>query len=379
LNQKQICILTSGHPPMDDRIFWKFGNSLNDAGYSVTILCSTLQIDSEKNDIRLIGFNGNNFKKKDKIKEFLIHLNSIKPDLIICEEMLPVFAALKHKSQNINVNIVLDITEWYPENVAFKLIGIKRWITYLKLILPYILIINKVDHLIVGETGKLKRYKILSPLKSKTIIGYYPVLKYFKNKKPDITKDEIVFGYAGVITFDRGIINILKISNSIAEKYANKKFKLLIFGSFTYQNEEKDFHQLLKKYQSIQVEFINWTDYDKMSPIIEKMDICFDLRKRTFIYKNSLPIKIFEYMACGKPFIYSDIKPIRDELNFENYGFLVNPENDEELTNAVEKYLKKPELVREHSENSRKLIEENKNWENESKKLISLVNELLTR
>jgi glycosyltransferase involved in cell wall biosynthesis len=115
-----------------------------------------------------------------------------------------------------------------------------------------------------------------------------------------------------------------------------------------------------------------------MSSEIERMDICFDLRHKNFIYNNSLPIKIFEYMACGKPFIFSDVKPIRQELNYKSHGILVNSESEEEIVNAIEVYLKNPGLAIEHSENSRRLIEEKKNWENESKKLVALIEQILS-
>jgi glycosyltransferase involved in cell wall biosynthesis len=291
--------------------------------------------------------------------------------------MLPVFAALKFRKQNPNTKIIFDITEWLPENVAFKFNGLKRWIKYFQLLIPYLYILQKVDHLIIGEVSKSKRYDVIASSKPKTIIGYYPILKYFNHKKPDLFKEEIVLGYAGVITFERGIKNLLNVCKSIAGKYSNKKFKLLLFGKFTYQNEEAEFKKRISATNNLDVEFVDWTDYDKMSSVIEKMDICFDLRIRNFIYSNSLPIKIFEYMACGKPFIYSDIKPIRDEIDFEKYGFLVNPKDETEIVNAIEAYINKPELAIQHSNNARKLIEENKNWESESKKLIELVSKLL--
>jgi glycosyltransferase involved in cell wall biosynthesis len=231
--------------------------------------------------------------------------------------------------------------------------------------------------LIIGEIAKKKRYNLLANSKPKTIIGYYPVLKYFNYKKPDLSKEEIILGYAGVITFERGIINLLKVTKSIADKFPQKKFKLLLFGKFTYQNEEVEFKQEISPIDNLEVEFANWTDYDKMSSVIEGMDICFDLRIRNFIYSSSLPIKIFEYMACGKPFIYSDIKPIRDEMDCNKFGFLVNPENESEIIQAIETYLNNPNLADQHSINARKNIEESKNWESESKRLIELVNKLL--
>lgn len=377
MDKKRICLLTSGHPPFDERIFWKFGQSLNEFGFSVSIFCSTEKINKSYNGISIFGFDGYSYNKKKKIDSFYDLLNQFKPELIICSEMLPIFAALKFKKNNGNTKIIMDITEWFPENVAFKFNGVKRWIKYLQLLLPYFYILQKVDHLIIGEDSKKKRYNIFARSKPKSIIGYYPVIKYFNYKKPDLAKEEIILGYAGAITFERGIINLLRASVSVANRIPKKKFKLLLFGKFTYQNEEVEFRQKTSSINNLEVEFADWTDYDKMSSIIERMDICFDLRERNFIYRNSLPIKIFEYMACGKPFIYSDIKPIRNEINFDKYGFLINPDDESEILGAIENYLNKPDLANQHSINSRRLIEENKNWESESKKLIELVNKLL--
>jgi len=377
LNKKRICLITSGHPPFDERIFWKFSRSLNDAGFSVSIICSTLEINKIVNEVSIVGFDGTIFPKRKKIDTFYSLLNQFNPDLIICSQILTVFAALKLRKQNPNTKIILDITEWFPENVAFKYNGLKRWIKYFQLLLPTFYILQKVDHLIIGEIAKKKRYNLLANSKPKTIIGYYPVLKYFNYKKPDLSKEEIILGYVGVITFERGIINLLKVTKSIADKFPQKKFKLLLFGTFTYKNEELNFKQKISTINNLKVEFAKWTDYDKMSSVIEEMDICFDLRIRNFIYSNSLPIKIFEYMACGKPFIYSDIKPIRDEMDFNKFGCLVKPENESEIVTAIKNYLTNPELANQHSLNSRRLVEESKNWEYESNRLIELVNKLL--
>jgi glycosyltransferase involved in cell wall biosynthesis len=377
LEKKKICLLTSGHPPFDERIFWKFGQSLNDAGFFVSIICSTKEVGKVVNGTSIKGFDGFSYSKKNKIDALNDLITESNPDIIICSEMLPVFAALKFKQQHRDTRIILDITEWFPENVAFKLKGMKRWIKYFKLLIPYVYILQKVDHLIIGEESKKRRYNFLANSKPKTIIGYFPVLKYFNYKKPDLSKEEIILGYAGVITFERGINKLLQVSISIAEKFLQKQFKFLLFGRFTYQNEEIEFKQIVASKNNLEVEFVDWTDYDKMSTVIERMDICLDLRERNFIYSNSLPIKIFEYMACGKPFIYSDIKPIRDEIDYERFGFLVDPENESDIIKVIESYLNNPKLAEEHSINARKLIEENKNWENESKKLIEMVNGLL--
>ncbi len=377
MNPKRICLVTSGHPPLDDRIFWKFSKSLSENGFSVSIICSTTNINQVKDNIQVTGFDGISYSSKNKIVEFYKLIDQFSPHLIICSEMIPVFAALKYRRKNKNAKIILDITELYPENVAFKFKGLKRWLKYVQLVFPYIYSLNRIDQLIIGERTKQNRYKFLSPLKQKTIIGYYPILKFFKYKKPDLSKDELVFGYAGVVTFERGIQKLLDSTIAIAKIFPQKKITLLIFGRFTNQNEETLFRQKATSQKIINVIFENWTDYDKMSSVIERMDICFDLRERNFIYNNSLPIKLFEYMACGKPFIFSDVKPIRGEIDFDKFGFLVNPDQESEIISAIQQYLNNPELAIKHSSNSRSLIEGDKNWKNESKKLIEIITKLL--
>ncbi|MCJ7647306.1 MAG: hypothetical protein MUP85_01710 [Candidatus Lokiarchaeota archaeon] len=66
----------------------------------------------------------------------------------------------------------------------------------MRLFLPYVLILSKVEQLIVGESGKLKRYKFLAPFNSKTIIGYHPIIKYFNYTQPDLLKENIILGFA---------------------------------------------------------------------------------------------------------------------------------------------------------------------------------------
>lgn len=84
MNKKKICILTSGHPPFDERIFWKCGNSIKNAGYDVSIICSTQNIIKEVDGINIIGFDSSVLTPKRKINHFKSLIDSVNPDLIIC-------------------------------------------------------------------------------------------------------------------------------------------------------------------------------------------------------------------------------------------------------------------------------------------------------
>ncbi len=371
---KKTAILTTGHPPFDDRIYWKFAKTLSQ-NFEVAIFCSTQEVNLTSSNIIIKGFNSNLVSRKGKFNKLTNYLKEFKPNIIICAETSAIVSALRYKKKTgANCKIVTDITEWYPENVASKLAGIKKVLIYIFLFLSNIFLTNRVSAIIIGEKGKKRRYDFLAPFKKKIIIGYYPVLKYFEYETKH-SSDDFTMGYAGVINFKRGIMTLLDVLILLKKKHPDKNIKLKITGKFEYENEEKIFKERLKNEDIKNVELLEWTDYDKIYKNLKGMDVCFDLRQLNFIYKNSLPIKFFEYLAAGKPVIYSKIKPL-ESMNIEEFGFLVNPGNKEEVVGAAEKYLTDGELLKKHSLNARKFIEDGNYWEVESKKLVEFLNSL---
>ncbi len=374
---KKIAILTSGHLPFDERIYWKFGISLTENNYSVQIICSTEEIEQENSKISIKGFYSKNLNKRNKITKFIQTLNTFSPDIIICGEMFTILPAFLYKiSRNRNCRIISDITEWYPENVAFKYGIRKKYSIYFFLFILNIILTNLTNGLIIGEKSKKRRYDLIAPFKKKIIISYYPVIKFFNYTAPQYDGKSLILCYAGLINFNRGILRLLKIANLISDRHNDLKVTLRIIGNFQFVHEENIFNELIQTNKKIAIEQFDRTDYNNISNLINDADICFDLRERNFIYDNSLPIKIFEYMACGKPIIFSDIRPIREELGEINCGFLVNPNNKEEIVNKIESYISDKNLLIQHSKNGRSIIENSKNWEEESEKLISFINQL---
>lgn len=367
----RVAILTSGHRPYDERLFWKFGRCLQRNGFDVTIICSTSEINQYTENITVTGFDGSKIKKNAKINKFIGHLENYSPDIIICAEPLPVVASYEYKQKNKCI-IISDITEWYPENYIMKLPLLRRIIEYPFLFLFNIYATNLANALIIGEVTKKVRYNIIAPFKRKIIIGYYPVLEFFNYNPPAIGKD-IILCYAGLMNFSRGIKELYNAALTISRKYKYLKVRLRLIGRFEHPEEELEFDELTSKHDSVHIEKDRWYPYPEFSQALEDVDICFDLRKRNFIYRNSLPIKIFDYMACGKPFIYSDIKPIRKELDVSKFGFLVNPKRQKQIVSAIEKYINDKSLLVTHSANCRREIDNKKNWERECVNLLHFI------
>jgi glycosyltransferase involved in cell wall biosynthesis len=254
--------------------------------------------------------------------------------------------------------------------------GLKKVLAYILLTFLNTCLTNLADALIIGEITKQRRYDLICLFKKKIIIGYYPVHGLFKYSPPQFDGKNLTLCYAGLVSFQRGVKTLVEIARMLAERHKNINIKIKIVGKFQSPVEEKEFDDIASKSTNIKIEKSGWTEYSNISNLIKDADICFDLRERNFIYNNSLPIKIFEYMAAGKPFIFSDIRPIRKELGEITCGFLVDPADKEEIVKKVEAYISTPALLKQHSENGRKIIENGKNWECESEKLISFLEQL---
>lgn len=374
--QNKLSIITSGHPYYDERIFYKFAGSLNKNGFEVAIICSTAETDVEflKDNIHIIGFDGSRLKKFEKINKFFDCLKKTDPSIIICCEPLPILAANKLQKSKRNVKIIYDVTEWYPENVAFKHSALKKLLIYFVLFIFNIFASNLADAIIIGEQGKKRRYDLIAPMKRKQIISYYPVLEHFKFSPREFDGSDLRLCYAGLLKFDRGIQTIYEAVKKLSIKYPQIRFIYKLVGKFETAEEEENFKSLIKKNKTVTVEFFGWTEYPNISNYLVDVNICLDLRIKNFIYDNSLPIKIFEYMACGKPFIFTNVKPICSQPDLLSCGFVVNPSSLDDIVNTISKYIDNKGLISINAKNARKLIETKYNWEKESEKLIELIN-----
>lgn len=377
---KKVVILSSGHPPKDERIFSKIGFSLCTHGYSVVICTSTEELHGIDNSILFDCFDGEKLTKREKISKFFSVLTTHSPDIVISSEPLPILSGYQFK-KNINPAciIISDITEWYPENVAFKYSGIKKWLSYFILSIFNFYATNLCDALIIGEEKKKKRYDLIAPFKLKEIVSYFPRLEYFPFSVNKLYNSEINLGFTGILNNTRGFHKFLTIASILGERQTQLKIKLTIIGKFLTDNDEYLFSNWRNVNPNIEIDFSLWLPYEQLSDKLRRVDIFVDLREVNFVFNNSLPIKIFEYMALGKPVIYSRTSALQDFFDEFSFGKLVNPADTKEIISAIEYYLFKPEEMKKQGILGRTLVEEKYNWNTCETKLLNFIRRIQTK
>lgn len=133
-----------------------------------------------------------------------------------------------------------------------------------------------------------------------------------------------------------GLEYLIKAAPSILKKVPNTKFILIGDG------KEKEFIiQLINKLKLSNDFFFHDTIPHKEIPIyINACDVCVILKRKDI---PGSPLKLREYMACGKPVIATRSTDF-NILNESNAGILVNPENTVELSNAIVELLNNKNL-----------------------------------
>ena len=164
-------------------------------------------------------------------------------------------------------------------------------------------------------------------------------------KKLNLPADKIILGYTGSFktkAMDKGLDDIIKALKLLAGK--NNKIILAAIGG-----SPQDIEYYKKRAEASEV-LTNCLFIDKVNQnqlaIYQK---AFDMllmpfpNVRHYAYFMS-PLKMFEYMASGRPIISSDLPSIREALNEGNCLFC-QPDNPIDLAKKIEMILADPGLA----------------------------------
>jgi glycosyltransferase involved in cell wall biosynthesis len=93
-------------------------------------------------------------------------------------------------------------------------------------------------------------------------------------------------------------------------------------------------------------------------------------------YRVALPIRLFEYMAWGIPFVTSELPAFEALLDGAEVGAFVRPCDIQGYADALAAFITDTNVARELGQNGRRVVESRLNWEREAGALVGLYGEL---
>lgn len=361
-----ICHLTSAHPQNDVRIFHKECKSLSKQ-FQVSLI--VINGDSEMLDgINIIGINCEFNSRKERftkaVNKVLKAALELDADVYHLHdpELLRIASKLKKKGKK----VIYDAHEDLPRQILAKHYIPKHLRKGIASVVESYenKVVKKVDGIITATPTINERFIKLN--KDSCNINNFPILDELINI-PIEKKEGLSICYVGGITKIRGIKEIIKSIENI-------DCSVLLAGSFLETGLKEEV-----------AEYPGWNKVNELGYLSRKGVI--DVYKKsklglvtlhpTINYLDSLPVKMFEYMAAGIPIIASNFPLWKSIIEENNCGICVNPENPEEISSAIEVILQNEDKALEMGENGRKLIIEKYNWSIEEDKLISFYKNLI--
>jgi glycosyltransferase involved in cell wall biosynthesis len=214
---------------------------------------------------------------------------------------------------------------------------------------------------IIGATAHIRdKFSAINP---RTIdVNNFPIIGELESAIPWSAKGAEVC-YVGNISAVRGIRALVR-----ANSFTQSKARLNLVGSFAEPAIERE----VKTCQG-------WECVDQFG-VLDRAGVR-DVLSRSMAglvtllpipsYLDSLPVKMFEYMAAGIPVIGSNFPLWRSIIEKGNCGICVDPCDPRAIADAIDRLVTNPELAKRMGDNGRRLVIEKYNWGTEAMKLLS--------
>jgi len=392
---KKICFLADSHSLYDDRIYWKEALSLKKAGYEIHFILAGdkpqegvtnegVHFQILKKDFfpkyRYLNFLAKRYLPNGLYNQMFIRARRLAADIYHIQDLKVNRIGKKLKNLYHLPKVIYDIHEPYPENIidyrqtrglgtiVKKLYAahIKSWEHQCARI---------YDLIIVTEENVYKRFTAFLPKEKVQIIYNYTNLDN-PVKKGDIEKKEFDAIYTGGITLVRGAFKILEAISILKKKRDN--VRILFLGSY-FPNDLKDqMHWYIKENKlESNILLLDAVPYNKVAAFYQKSKIGLGIFLPIKTHKIILQIKLFEYMNFGLPIVGSNFGHIRNIIEKDQVGIAINPEDPNEIADAMDSILSNEELYKTLSENGRTAVEKKYRWEFMEEKLILIYSEML--
>ena len=379
----KIVVLTTCHNPNDDRIYYKEILSLLSKYSKVYLIAPVTTGDSYElsKDVELRplsfrrGILGRLLTVFDAAKEVVrlspdvCHFHDL--DFVIMVPVIRLFCRAK---------IVYDSHELYPEsmltspNIPQSLRPLAaRIVDWLEKACA------RYCSLIVTADTPTSESFFRTGIPTLTLFNY-PKLEHFEaNQHPKSEIADIIAGrrvliYQGTMSQDRGLFHMLDGMGILRGDVP--KALLLLVGLNDIKLRVQVDEQIQRDKLDYYVKIIPWVPHSEITTYITLGEIgLVPLQPNPKFIKN-IPIKVFEYMACGLPILGADLPPIVYYIGQSNSGLIYDSTDAKAFAKAAKRLLDDRAMRELMSKAGRESVERLWNWGEMEKLLLKAYDKL---
>jgi len=370
----KVVHMTSVHPALDARIFYKECRSLARAGFHVTIVCPHSE-DLVADEVHIKSVQGGRSRlgrmtrtawrvycESRKLRGDIYHFHD--------PELIPAGLLLRASGKD----VIYDIHEDLPKDVFSKHylpVWSKPLIAWLLQKLE-VFVARRFSALVTVTPSIAERFR---PLNYRTIIVHnYPHKKEIvctEQTSPWEARRQSV-AYVGLISANRGIREMV-----FAMSFLSKALPATLELAGNEQPENVKPEELSSHPGWGRVRHYGLLDQASTFRLLHGVRAGLVLFHPDPNHVEAMPQKIFEYMGAGLPVVASDFPLWRRILGDTGCGIFVNPLDPQAIAEAIEYILTHPQEAEEMGRRGQAAVLERYNWESQVDKLVSLYSGLI--
>lgn len=366
IGHMKICHLTSVHPENDTRIFLKECVSLQRAGHDVYFVVAGAS-DKSVSGVQIVGTK----KIKGRIMRILVSWRpvlrtALKVDADIYHlhdpELLKAGVALRRHGKK----VIYDSHEDLPRQILAK-----PWIPrLLRPIISHLIEfvensrVHRLSAVVAATPHIAERFEWILP-GNVCNINNYPILDEITSQSAWNQRHPAIC-YVGGIFRERGIAEMLAVA-------ASCQVPFILAGTFAPASLLAD----VKSMPGWQfTDYKGYVGRKEINDILGQSMVGLLLLHPLPSYKDSLPIKLFEYMAAGIPVVCSDFPLWRSIVDDCGCGICVPPLDVSAAAAAVRRLIDHPDEAEAMGRRGRQAVEQRFNWKTQEALLIQFYNKL---
>jgi len=304
-------------------------------------------------------------------------------DLIMVRD-LPLALGALAIGKRYSVPVILDMAECYPE--LLRLIWKYEPLKFQNVIVrnPYVAdviefaSVKLADHVFVmiEESRERLLRKKVAPADI-TIVSNTPVLSRFEATVATWPgsmkqhKGKLILLYAGFINYSRGLDTVFR---SLKEYLSiNENVFLVLLGTGTATADLKR----MANDMSIEnnVVFEGWVDNKLIPEYVASADVCLVPHHKCSHWDHTIPNKLFDYMAAGKPVLVSNVNPMMRIVKNMRCGLVYEDNNIGSFVSMLSR-LQNQELRQQLGERGFNAVKDRYNWEHDSAAMMEAIKKL---
>lgn len=359
-----IAHLTTVHLADDNRITLKEATSLMESGLDVVLLARGPR--SKASPVRHVALDvhgGRLMRLPTGYRSAWRALRKERPSLLHLHdpELIPLGVAYRFIHR---IPVVYDAHEDLPAQVVGKEYipsAIRRVVRWFAMALEGLADVA-LSAVVIAEPALRARY----PRNARVVlVQNFPWQREFPRVAPADDRSATI-GYIGAISVPRGIREMC----AVASKSVHGP-RLLLAGGIASDEAQNAIDSCS------QADYHGRVPADQIPSLLSSVNIGMCILHPLPNYVEAQSTKIFEYMAAGRPFIYSNFPAWVKMFGTEGGGIPVDPHDVDAIVAAVDSILSDPAKAVEMGLAGRSSLERSYTFESEAPKLVSLVRELV--